>query len=122
VVFIIQTENSPGQPTGADQSVKANWWLPLKRPLNPPFCLMLLFLGVVGSVPLSQAVVEACRGERPQALEIFHSKPTARNLRAYERNLEDSSWAVGKFRPWALYAQFAWFKDGGEKALLGRDG
>jgi hypothetical protein len=94
----------------------------LKRHLDPQFGLILLFLGIVGSVPLSQAVMEACRGERPLALEIFHTKPTRQNLRAYESNLGDASWAVAKFRPWAQYAQFAWFKDGGEKALLGRDG
>jgi hypothetical protein len=94
----------------------------LKRFLNPQFALTLLFLAIVGSVPLSQAVMEACRGDRPQVLQIFHDKPTARNLRAYEWTLEDSSGVAAKFRTWAQYAQFAWFKDGGEKALLGRDG
>ncbi len=62
------------------------------------------------------------RGERPQALALFGQKPTAANLRAYEHDLEDSSQAARWVRPWAQYAQFAWFKDGGEKALLGREG
>jgi len=94
----------------------------MKRLCNPQLGLILLFLFIVVGIPLSQAVVEACRGELPQLLEIFQRKPTAPNLRAYERNLEDASWVAAKLRPWAQYAQFAWFKDGGEKTLLGREG
>jgi acetyltransferase AlgX (SGNH hydrolase-like protein) len=94
----------------------------MKRLLNPKFGLILFFLGIIVSIPVVQMVVEACRGERPQALEIFKRKPTAGNLRAYERRLEDASWVAAKLRPWAQYAQFAWLKDGGEKSLVGRDG
>jgi hypothetical protein len=94
----------------------------MKRLSNPELGLILLFLVIVGGVPLSQVVVEACRGERPQVLQIFQRKPTAKNLRAYESNLEDSSWVAARLRPWAQYAQFAWLNDGGEKALVGRDG
>ena len=91
--------------------------------LREPHCvLVLVFLGILVSVPLIQAVAEARRGEPPQALELFRRQPTARNLRAFERGLEEASWAAKRLRPWAHYAQFAWLKDGGEKALIGRDG
>ena len=90
--------------------------------MNSQRFLILLFLAFLFAVPLSQAVLDLRRGERPQALALFGQKPTAANLRAYERDLEDSSQAARWVRPWAQYAQFAWFKDAGQKALLGRDG
>jgi hypothetical protein len=94
----------------------------MKAVRDPRWFLILGFLGMIACVPLIQAVVEARRGEPPQAFEIFKQRPTAPALRAYERNLEDASWVARHLRPWAQYAQFAWFKDGGEKALVGRDG
>jgi hypothetical protein len=93
----------------------------MRRILNPQFSLLLIFLGIVVSVPVIQVAVELCRGELPHALQIFKRKPTARNLRTYERGLEDASWVAGKLRPWAQYVQFSWLKDGGEKSVIGRD-
>ncbi|HTL55538.1 MAG TPA: hypothetical protein VL361_07650 [Candidatus Limnocylindrales bacterium] len=94
----------------------------MRRLLNPQFGLVLVFLGIIAGVPLSQIAVELGRGDRPQALQVFKQKPTSRNLRAYEHRLEDASWAATKLRPWAQYAQFAWFRDGGEKSVVGRGG
>jgi hypothetical protein len=90
--------------------------------MNSERFLILLFLAFLAAIPAGQAVLELRRGERPLALALFDLKPTAANLRAYERDLEDSSQAARWARPWAQYAQFTWFKDGGEKALLGREG
>lgn len=84
--------------------------------------LILVFLGIIASVPISQAWLEVRRGETPQVLQVFRQKPTAQNLRAYENDLKEASWLANRLRPWAQYVQFAWFKDGGEKALVGRDG
>lgn len=80
------------------------------------------FLAVICSASLIQTGLEARRGEWPQALEVFQQRPAAANLRAYERNLEESSWAIQTFRPWMQYAQFILLQDAGEKALVGRDG
>jgi len=90
--------------------------------MNSERFLMLAFLVFLAAIPVSQAVLELRRGERPQALALFDQKPTAANLRAYEHDLEDSSQAARWVRPFVQYAQFAWFKDGGDKALLGRGG
>ncbi len=83
--------------------------------------LTTFFLALVASGLLIQTIVELRRGDGLSALEVFRQKPTAANLRAYERNLEDASVVARALRPWFQFAQFAWLRDGGEKALLGRD-
>ncbi len=93
----------------------------MKRCLNPQLMLILLFLAIIVSVPVVQLALELRRGDRPLALDVFQRRPTARNLRAYERHLEDASWIPAQLRPWAQFAQFAWLQDGGPKALVGRD-
>ncbi len=87
----------------------------MKRLFDPQLALLLFFLGTIASVPVIQMIVEVRRGERPQALEVFKRRPTARNLRTYERGLEDANWMAATLRPWVQYAQFAWLKDGGER-------
>jgi lysophospholipase L1-like esterase len=94
----------------------------MKTIRDPQWFLILMFLAIIVAVPLVQVVVEARQGERPQALDVCSRMPTAASLRVYERNLEDASWAAAHMRPWIQYAQFAWLKDGGAKALMGREG
>jgi hypothetical protein len=80
------------------------------------------FLAVIFCVPLSQAGLEISRGRRPQFLDVFSAAPTTANLRAYERQLEDSSRWAQAVRP---YVQYVWFKllgDAGEKVIVGRQG
>jgi alginate O-acetyltransferase complex protein AlgJ len=76
----------------------------------------------VASGILVQTTVEIRSGQGSSALEVFRQKPTAANLRAYERSLEDSSVLARTLRPWFQWAQFAWLRDGGEKVLVGRKG
>ena len=80
------------------------------------------FVAIISSVAIVQAVLELRQGERPQALDVFRQKATVENLRSYETGLQEASWVEKKLRPWMQYAQFALFKDAGEKALVGRDG
>ncbi len=61
-------------------------------------------------------------GEAIQALTVLRQKPTAKNLREYERELEEASWVAQQLRPWMQYAQFRFLQEAGDKALVGRDG
>ena len=94
----------------------------MTRIFNPRSALVISFLAMVAGVPVMQVVIEARRGEWPLAAAALPRKPVAKNLRAYERTLEDASVPADWMRAQALYAQFAWLKDGGEKTLVGRDG
>ncbi|MBI4660267.1 MAG: hypothetical protein HY735_15625 [Verrucomicrobia bacterium] len=86
------------------------------------FALVIFFLTLLASGLLIQTTVELRRGEGVGALDVFRQKPTSANLRAYERNLEDASVVARALRPWFQFAQFAWLRDGGGKALVGRNG
>jgi hypothetical protein len=84
--------------------------------------LVVFFLLLIASVMPIQTAVELFRGESLSALEVFRQKPTSAHLRAYEHGLEDTSVVARALRPWYQFMQFAWLRDGGEKALIGRDG
>ncbi len=84
--------------------------------------LVVTFLLAVASPVLIQTAAELIRAQPVGALDVFHQKPTRANLRAYEDNLESASLVAQAFRPLFQYAQFNWLQDGGEKALVGREG
>jgi hypothetical protein len=84
--------------------------------------LILCFLAIVSIVPVSQVVIELCRGERVQFTDVFRYKPTAKNLRQFERNLEDKSWFQQALRPQMQRLLFHALADTGSKAMMGRDG
>ena len=86
------------------------------------FALVGFFLALIAGGPVLQFAYELRRGERISALEVFRARPTSTNLRAYENQLEDASVLAHALRPWFQFAQFTWLRDGGEKALVGRDG
>jgi hypothetical protein len=92
------------------------------RIADPRRGLILMFLAIIAGVPLSEAVLNLCQGERPQVLDLFDRRPTARNLRAFESELEAASCVGRTARPWVQFAQLRWLRDGGEKALVGRHG
>jgi hypothetical protein len=94
----------------------------MNRLRDPQWILILMFLGIIASVPLIQMLLEARDEEGVRAFEVFGQAPTASNLRAYERNMEAANWAARVSRPWIQFAHFAWLKDGGEKAVIGYAG
>jgi SGNH hydrolase-like domain, acetyltransferase AlgX len=94
----------------------------MKRFRDPHWVLILLFLGIIASVPLIQMLMEVRQEDGVRAFEVFSQRPTAANLRAYERSMEAANWAGGLSRPWLQFAHFAWLKDGGEKVVLGSRG
>src|SRR5688572_10162465 len=94
----------------------------MKRLRDPNWALIAIFVAILGAVPLRQILLEL-RGENGiGALEVFNEPPTAANLRAYEKNLEKSSWAAQLSRPWLQFANFTALKDGGEKVVVGSSG
>jgi hypothetical protein len=84
--------------------------------------LILCFLAVIAVVPVSQVCIDFFRGERVQFTDIFRYKPTAKNLRQFERNLEDKSWFQQKLRPQMQRLLFHALTDTGAKAMMGRNG
>jgi len=84
--------------------------------------LILCFAAVISVAPVSQVVVELCRGERVQFTDVFRYKPTAKNLRQFERGLEDKSWFQQTLRPQMQRALFQVLRDTGSKAMMGRNG
>jgi hypothetical protein len=84
--------------------------------------LILCFLGIIAAVPITQVLIESQRGERIQFTDAFRYRPTAKNLRQYERTLEDKSWFQKNLRPLMQQALFDTLHDTGTKAILGREG
>ncbi len=77
---------------------------------------------IIAAVPLSQAALEFSRGELPQALDVFFRAPAVENLRAFETDLEESSWVPQAVRPLVRQFHFLALHDPGSKVLMGRDG
>src|SRR5512146_1830939 len=94
----------------------------MKRLRHPHWALILMFLGIIASVPLIQMLLEARGEDGVRTFEIFSQRPTAANLRAYERSIEGANWAARLTRPWIQFGQFAWLQDGGEKVVVGYPG
>ena len=84
--------------------------------------LTLSFIVIIFSVSLTQIVIELSCDQRPLLGELFVQKPTKANLRAIEKEIEESCWFSQKLRPWMQYLRFIVLKDTGDKALMGRDG
>jgi len=84
--------------------------------------LILCFVAIVSVVPVTQVAIELYRGERVQFTDVFRYKPAAKNLRQFERNLEDKSWFQQTLRPKMQQLLFQTLSDPGTKALLGRNG
>jgi len=84
--------------------------------------MTLSFLAILSAPGAIQLLTEIQRGDRPQILSVFDRLPTVQSLRAYERELEDTSRVVTALRPWIQYVQFNLLEDAGRKALIGLDG
>jgi hypothetical protein len=94
----------------------------MNRLRDPQWFLILMFLGIIGSVPLIQMLDEARQENGVRALDVFSQMPTAANLHAYGRSMETANWAARASRPWIQSAQFEWLKYGGGKVVIGEAG
>jgi len=84
--------------------------------------LILCFVTVISIIAVSQVLIELHRGERVQFTDVFRYKPTAKNLRQFERNLEDKSWFQQNLRPQMQQMLFRTLSDTGSKVMMGRNG
>jgi hypothetical protein len=84
--------------------------------------LIAAFLALICSVGVTQIIVDARRGRRPQVAELFAQTPTRANLRAFETDLQDNCWLGRELRPYVQFAQFMTLGQLGDKAVAGRDG
>jgi len=78
------------------------------------------FLAILFAVPVTQVVYELAQGQRPQVLDVVTRSPTEEHLRAFESDLEESSWAAQAVRPLLRQVHFTVLRDPGSKVLLGR--
>jgi len=85
--------------------------------------LVFAFLAILFAVPVFQGIWEkAVEGESLRVLGLFKKVPSDANLRAFEKDLEDSSKVAGWLRP--VHRQLRWWlmHDLGDKAVAGADG
>lgn len=94
----------------------------MKRLQRPEIMLVLIFLAMLAAPAIIQSAIEWRRDGSVQAMSVFRERPTSAHLRSFERQLEDDSWLGRQLRPWVQYAQFAWLEEGGDKAVVGREG
>jgi lysophospholipase L1-like esterase len=90
--------------------------------LGPHQLITLTFAVLLLSVGGVQWGIDWRRGERPQALDLFHRVPTVAHLRLYEEELERASWIADRLGAWIRQARFVFLNDPGEKALVGPNG
>lgn len=57
------------------------------------------FLGLIFAVPVIQSGLEIKRGSYPQVLKLFTRTPSRRNLEAFEKRLEENSFAKQYIQP-----------------------
>ncbi len=86
------------------------------------YLLTIGFLAVIAAVGPFQATRELLDGESPQVLDLFRCRPTERNLRSFEKDLENQSVVARAVRSPTQYLRYRVFTDTGEQALVGRDG
>jgi len=78
------------------------------------------FLLLIGLIPVVQTVWEIAHGEPVQALEVFHSTPTAEGLAAYERAVEEHSVVGRQVRERWQWLSLVALRAGNQKAVIGR--
>jgi hypothetical protein len=89
----------------------------------PPIILCLIFGAVLYGVPISQGLVEKfVRQDRLTVSSLLDRAPTEANLRAFEKELEESSWVAAGVRPVFQLARYLALRELGEKAVRGVSG
>jgi SGNH hydrolase-like domain, acetyltransferase AlgX len=84
--------------------------------------LSLLFLASIYAVPLAQAYLEHREDEDSSLTDLFRRKPTAENLRQFEKGVEDASYAKAWVQPRLQLLLTRAGRAGNKRALVGHDG
>jgi hypothetical protein len=89
----------------------------------PHLVLVVAFLAFVGGVPIVQGLYEKlAEHESPTVLNLFRRRPSEANLRAFEKELDESSKLGEKLRQAFQLGRWLALRELGEKALTGVDG
>jgi len=83
-----------------------------------PRIINALFLLLVFGLPLGQVGFELSRGEPVQALDVFGPVEASR-LRAFEKDLRETSFVHREVTPWYQWALLETFGRGNEKSIVG---
>lgn len=78
------------------------------------------FIGLIGGVPIGQAVWELVRDGEVQALDVV-GDVDARRLRAFEEDLQEASFIHQRVTPWYQQLLLTTLRRGNEQTILGRD-
>jgi hypothetical protein len=85
--------------------------------------LVFTFLGIIFSVPLFQGIWEKAVEREPlRVLGVWKKVPSEANLRAYEKDLEESSKVADWMRPCLRQLRWWLLRDLGDKAVAAADG
>jgi hypothetical protein len=94
----------------------------MTRTFRKDLVLVVSFLAIIATPAIIQTAIEVTNSGSLQALTVFQQKVTAKNLRAYERDNEESSWVAKQLRTAMQYGQFHLLRAAGDKAIVGRNG
>ena len=84
--------------------------------------LVVLFLLGIYGIPLSQVYFEHREGDESPLLDLFRRKPSAENLRQFEKDLEQSSYVKSYTQPRLQLLLTRFGRVGNKLALVGRGG
>lgn len=84
--------------------------------------LVLMFLGGIYAVPISQVVMERVKGDDSVLPDLFRRWPTKDTIKQFEEDLDKASYTREAVRPRLQYVFTRFGGFGNTKAVVGRDG
>lgn len=82
------------------------------------YIIIFLFAIIIFGVPITQCIIEITEGEVPHIVSLFTQPPLEENLRDFEDQLQQYSFAENSIRPVMLYLYYQ-LGDAGSKAAKG---
>jgi hypothetical protein len=84
--------------------------------------LTALFLLLIYGIPISQAILEKLDDQDSSLLPLLQRKPSKENLRQFEKEIEQASFAKDFVQPRVQLLLSRFGRVGNKRALVGRDG